>query len=524
MTGGANSIIGAVVGACECQDTFSCTSAIDANGGIVLWLLIMLYMFKALGTVCDEYFVPSLEMISEKLELSNDVAGATFMAAGSSAPELFTSLVATFLIVNEGGVGAIIGSAIFNILVIVGATCLFAGQELQIWWYPLARDCSFYILAIVLLSVALSDSEVEWWEGLIMFLTYLLYILYMKYNSRIAARFGGEPGNDVEEADDAEKQKASAEATDKPSDVGGPRAAAQAETAEPAPQPEQVPKVIDTGNPNSPDDADEEQGAAAAAKPEEGEAAPEPRNRLAVPGAAGEDTHSRGQASPRDPDHHVYWSGSELNHHKDQLSHQGDEPGVVKPVTVNGEAEAGEEEEKEGWQCPDPLNFIWAKVMPSPERYWSLFFASITMIGLCTYLMVDAVNRTGCNLGISPLIMGLIFLAAGTSVPDALGSIAVAKQGEGDMAVANALGSNVFDILLGLGVPWFLSTAVLGNEVKFPGAGESLLEWILLLAAILVLFIVALVVNRWRLNRAMGGILILMYVAYVTTAMIRAFV
>merc|ERR1719421_2785298 len=109
-------------------------------GGIILWFLIMLYMFKALGTVCDEYFVPSLEMISEKLELSNDVAGATFMAAGSSAPELFTSIVATFLIVNEGGVGAIIGSAIFNILVIVGATCAFAGQELLIWWYPLARD------------------------------------------------------------------------------------------------------------------------------------------------------------------------------------------------------------------------------------------------------------------------------------------------------------------------------------------------------------------------------------------------
>merc|ERR1740130_1676549 len=100
-----------------------------------------------------------------------------------------------------------------------------------------------------------------------------------------------------------------------------------------------------------------------------------------------------------------------------------------------------------------------------------LFSASIANIGLCTYVMVDAVNRTGCNLNISPLIMGLVFLAAGTSVPDALGSIAVAKQGEGDMAVANALGSTVFDILLGLGVPWFISTAILGNPVVFPGVG-----------------------------------------------------
>merc|ERR1719235_2385302 len=159
MTGGGNSIISAIFGECHCQDTFSCTSAVDANGGIILWLLVMLYMFKALGTVCDEYFVPSLEMISEKLNLSSDVAGATFMAAGSSAPELFTSIVATFLIVNEGGVGAIIGSAIFNILVIVGATCVCAGQVLVIWWYPLIRDCCFYSLAIFELALFIGNDD-----------------------------------------------------------------------------------------------------------------------------------------------------------------------------------------------------------------------------------------------------------------------------------------------------------------------------------------------------------------------------
>merc|ERR1719399_2603653 len=126
----------------------------------------MVYMFKAIGAICDDYFVPSLEGISEALDLSEDVAGATFMAAGSSAPELFTSLVATFFIVNEGGAGAIIGSAIFNILVIVGATCAFAGQELKVWWYPLTRDCAFYVLAIFELSLVLMDEVVHWYEGL----------------------------------------------------------------------------------------------------------------------------------------------------------------------------------------------------------------------------------------------------------------------------------------------------------------------------------------------------------------------
>lgn len=162
--------------------------------------------------------------------------------------------------------------------------------------------------------------------------------------------------------------------------------------------------------------------------------------------------------------------------------------------------------------------------MPTPENYWRLFAASIASIAFCTYIMVDAVNRTGCNLNIQPLIMGLIFLAAGTSVPDALGSIAVAKQGEGDMAVANAFGSNVFDILLGLGVPWFLSTACMGTKVIFPGAGGQLLEWILILTAILILFIAALAFNRMRLNPMMGGVLMFFYLVYVVVALVRAFV
>ena len=49
-------------------------------------VLCMAYMFIALAIVCDEYFVPTLEMICENLNLSDDVAGATFMAAGGFIP------------------------------------------------------------------------------------------------------------------------------------------------------------------------------------------------------------------------------------------------------------------------------------------------------------------------------------------------------------------------------------------------------------------------------------------------------
>ena len=66
------------------------------------------YMYPGLAIVCDDFFAPSLEAISERLNLSENVAGATFMAAGSSAPELFTS-VAGVAISSDVGVGTVVG-------------------------------------------------------------------------------------------------------------------------------------------------------------------------------------------------------------------------------------------------------------------------------------------------------------------------------------------------------------------------------------------------------------------------------
>ena len=78
--------------------------------------------------------------------------------------------------------------------------------------------------------------------------------------------------------------------------------------------------------------------------------------------------------------------------------------------------------------------------------------------------MVYLGSMIGCAWRVDPVIMGVIVLAAGTSVPDLVASVAVAKNGQGSMAIANAIGSNVFDILLGLGFPWFLAVR-LGRNI-----------------------------------------------------------
>ncbi len=57
--------------------------------------------------------------------------------------------------------------------------------------------------------------------------------------------------------------------------------------------------------------------------------------------------------------------------------------------------------------------------------------------------------QVGETIGITEEIMGLTILAAGTSIPDLITSVIVARKGLGDMAVSSSVGSNIFDITVG---------------------------------------------------------------------------
>ncbi|XP_029368390.1 sodium/potassium/calcium exchanger 3-like [Echeneis naucrates] len=157
------------------------------QGAVLLHVLCAIYMFHALAIVCDVYFVPSLEKVSENLQLSQDVAGATFMAAGSSAPELFTSLIGVFITKGDVGVGTIVGSAVFNILVIIGLCGIFSRQPISLNWWPLFRDAVFYILSIVVLILVIYDEKVMWWETIVLISMYGIYIIIMKFNRSLCS-------------------------------------------------------------------------------------------------------------------------------------------------------------------------------------------------------------------------------------------------------------------------------------------------------------------------------------------------
>ena len=161
----------------------------------VFYAIGVIYMFLALAIVCDEFFVPALEEISSDhhLNLSMDVAGATLMAAGGSAPELFTSFVGTFQ-QSDIGIGTIVGSAVFNVLFVIGCCSMMSKEVLTLTWWPLFRDSVYYTIGLLVLSIlvgVIGEGTVVWWEALILLLMYVGYVLLMWYNRRLYKKLTG---------------------------------------------------------------------------------------------------------------------------------------------------------------------------------------------------------------------------------------------------------------------------------------------------------------------------------------------
>lgn len=339
---------------------------------IFLALITLLLSFYLLAVICEEFFVSSLDRIANRFKLPSDVAGATFMAVGSSAPELFTTLFAVF---KQGGghadvgAGTIVGSAIFNILVIIGVSSAF--RRVKLTWQPILRDLIFYILTIIALLVVFWDGKIVIAESLLFLGMYVLYIISV-----------------------------------------------------------------------------------------------------------------------------VNWK--KLFFYTD-----------IDPIDI---IESSVKKSQAAQFSKKLLSFIIPDPEKKPKAYLGTFGLSIAFIATLSYLLVESAVILGSSLGISPTIIALTVLAAGTSIPDLFSSIIVAKQGRGDMAVSNAIGSNVFDVLFALGFPWLL--LFLTGAQSIAVSTENLMSSVFLLFATVVAVVVLFVVRKWTIGRRAGFFLLGIYGLY----------
>jgi len=339
---------------------------------LILYAIVLFTAFYLIAQVSDRYFVMSLDQIAKRFNMSHDMSGATLMAIGSSAPELFVAIIALLRAGGheEIGVGTIVGSALFNLLVIIGASVIVKDAKLQ--WQPILRDLLFYTIAILALFIVFQDSIITVYESLVLMLLYGGYILAVIYWRRI---FKYENDDEVFEDDD-------------------------------------------------------------------------------------------------------------------------------------------DDEVKTGWQTIFvPLDFILEKMFPPRKYYIMTFIISVLSIAILCWALVESAIGISHILGIPEVVVALVVLAAGTSIPDMISSVIVARQGRGGMAMSNAIGSNIFDIFIGLGLPWFVISYFRNSNVEVENTGLN--ESILFLLGSVILIFGALLLSKWRLKKPVGYMLVGAYVVYI---------
>lgn len=350
----------------------------------ILWFIWVAFCCYCLMIVCDRYFVKSLDVISKKRNLSDDIAWATIMAVWTSAPEFFTSLMA---LVNGGKIwlwaGTIIWSAIFNILCIAWWSALFLNTVLKRW--PFLRDSIFYGLFIALILVSFWDWGISWIEAISYMWLYAVYVLYLIYYNKKQQKL---------KADSSIQQVA-----------------------------EEIEEIEEEAESNIP------------------------------------------------------W----LKYIDQAIS-------LSYPKDENLQA-----------------------------KYIYTFWASIVWIVFFSRLLVESGVAMASAFGIPEVIIWLTVLAAWTSVPDLLSSLIVAKKWRWDMAVANALGSNIFDIWICLWLPWIIYLAYTWSS-SLPVKSDDLLFSIGTLFGVLIIVVWTFFITKFRINKTVWYIFIWVYALYLARA------
>jgi K+-dependent Na+/Ca+ exchanger-like protein len=412
----------------------------DGAGWTVIFHLFgICYSILFIHKICGDSFVEAVHKFVEVLEIPDTAAGATIMAAGSSMPELMAGAVGyAFKETEAVGVGTILGSLIFNSLVIVAASVWVSpGQKIGIDPFVLLRDASFYAISVLAVLICFGVGVTSWFGSLCLILIYAVYVLInlkwtaLEFRLRVALPRIGDLSPESVKAKAAQKQLSD---FDDSADVNL--------------NDEEDGRLKGQGGPAGPD------GGATAASPN------------AVQIAEGNGPVALGDSS----------KNSRAAAILKVALYPIDLCVAYVPQFQNGPIYKGHQ-----WLCA--------------QTFVCLFWLSFAV-----FWMIEFATMTGCILGISPSLMGLTVTAIGTSLPDAMASIMVAQNGHGAMSISNMFGSNIFDTLIALGVPWLFASLANGT-VNLRAPAEELGSIVILIFVFLLYLVDLVYINKMELTR-----------------------
>lgn len=458
------------------------------SGFVTLNFFGAAYMFLLVALVCDRYFLPSVQCICEDLHMSQDVAGATFMAFATSAPELFTSFVGVFVTQSDIGVGTVVGSAIFNMLGIAACTGLAASEPIQLEWWPLTRDTTIYIVALCGLVITTWDDQVEWYEGAILLALIVLYVLLMAVNDRLKKLVE----KIFRRASCNERNTYRISNSDLSITFPG----------------------------KSQENGEMETGVAGVYRPYFVHLV---RPSKVTPPVLPLEVVSPAVRMNISPQSTIDGKGSDSSTDLDMKN--PDEEGCVTCEMCGSPGTSGSFFQIAFCLLQWPVGVLLCLTIPDCRKprlrkfYPITFIMCVVWIAISSYFVSWMVTVIGDTFNIIDSVMGLTFLAAGGCLPEAISSVIMARKGEGAMGISNSLGANTLDVLLCLSLPWLLKAAISGRPTRLGSQG---------LRYSLLALLAATVVYRWgvvelfgrKAGKPLGAVCLVLYLAYITIAVL----
>jgi K+-dependent Na+/Ca+ exchanger-like protein len=485
------------------------------KGLVFVHIIIIAYMFLGLNTVCDLYFTGSLDEMVNKWNVKPDVAGATFMAAGGSAPELCTSLIGAVISESDVGFGTIVGSAVFNVLFVIGLCGFAAKTPIKLTWWPLARDCSYYIFGLSVLAIFAKtgdagDSgggEIEIWEALLLFLLYLGYCMMMFKNETIEARVlkGKEPPPPPAEMTPVTPVAVNHAVSGPIADTGSTMDKHHIKKSQPH---------FERRSGNHQGHAERTtSGQLIRLQSKETTCKTDEENDKVSAPSTGGSTNAEDSAGEED------LQTDEVEEDEEEEEEDDIEELLMRP-------------EETGpfilWCLSLPIYVMLYYGIPKPDekKFLRTFFVSLIYIMGLNVVLVYCTTILGHVFDIDEIVMGFTVLAAGTSIPDLVSSMAVARAGEGDMAVSSSIGSNIFDILVGLPIPWmikigFVEMLVNGNtDYQVRISSPYIVFYVLVLIFMIFCVVGCIHLLGWHLNRTLGVGMAFLYAVFLLIVVI----
>ncbi len=150
------------------------------------WLqIIFVVVGLALLVLGSRFLVDSAVAIAQSLGVSELVIGLTIIAAGTSLPEVATSVLASIRKQEDIAVGNVVGSNIFNILIILGLTAIIAPGGVPVNPAAMSLDVPFMIaVAVACLPLFFTGYRIDRWEGFVFLGYYVAYTAYLIMKSQ----------------------------------------------------------------------------------------------------------------------------------------------------------------------------------------------------------------------------------------------------------------------------------------------------------------------------------------------------